>query len=189
MAATSLTLPLGTRAPSFSLPNPQGVQHSLDNLAADARAVLVAFICNHCPYVKHVRPAFAARAIEWRGRGVAVVAINSNDAAAYPDDSPAAMAAEIAEHGYAFPYLVDEGQDVAKAYGAACTPDLFLFDADRRLVYHGQFDSTRPGDGTPATGADLGAAVDAVLTGSAVAGEQRPSVGCSIKWKPGNAPT
>ena len=124
---------------------------------------MVAFICNHCPYVKHIRSTFAVRAREWQTRGVAVVAINSNDAAAYPDDSPEAMAQEIAEHGYTFPYLIDDTQEVAKAYGAACTPDLFLFDGDRRLVYHGQFDGTRPGSGTPATGDDLAAAVDAVL--------------------------
>jgi len=184
-----MTLPLGTVAPPFELPDPNGEVHSLDAMATDAPATLVAFICNHCPYVKHVRGVFARRAAEWQQRGVAVVAINSNDAAAYPDDSPAKMLDEIAAHGYTFPYLVDADQDVAKAYGAACTPDLYLFDGERRLVYRGQFDGSRPNSGTPVTGDDLAAAVDAVLAGTAVPADQRPSVGCSIKWKPGNEPT
>jgi peroxiredoxin len=188
MAASSLSLPLGTPAPAFELRDPHGALTSLDGVAVDSRAVVVAFICNHCPYVKHIRSTFAVRAREWQSRGVAVVGINSNDADAYPDDSPEAMGREIAEQGYTFPYLIDETQDVAKAYGAACTPDLFLFDADRRLVYHGQFDASRPGGSTPVTGDDLAAAVDAVLAGDAVAADQRPSVGCSIKWKPGNEP-
>jgi peroxiredoxin len=188
MAASSLALPLGTPAPPFELRDPRGALTSLDGLADDARAVVVAFICNHCPYVKHIRSTFAARAREWQARGVAVVGINSNDAAAYPDDSPEAMAQEIAEHGYTFPYLIDDTQEAAKAYGAACTPDLFLFDGDRRLVYHGQFDGTRPGSGSPATGDDLAAAVDAVLARTPMPADQRPSVGCSIKWKPGNEP-
>jgi peroxiredoxin len=170
------------------LRDPHGALTSLDGVAADARAVVVAFICNHCPYVKHIRSTFAARAREWQARGVAVVGINSNDADAYPDDSPEAMAREIAEHGYTFPYLIDDTQDAATTYGAACTPDLFLFDAERRLVYHGQFDGSRPGSGAPVTGDDLAAAVDAVLAGEAVPADQRPSVGCSIKWKPGNEP-
>jgi peroxiredoxin len=187
MAASSLPLPLGTPAPSFELRDPHGALSSLESVATGARAVVVAFICNHCPYVKHIRSVFAARAREWQARGVAVVAINSNDVDAYPADSPEAMAREIAEQGYTFPYLIDDTQDVAKAYGAACTPDLYLFDADGSLVYHGQFDATRPGRGT-ATGDDLAAAVDAVLAGSPVPAEQRPSVGCSIKWQPGNEP-
>ena len=187
MAASSLSLALGTTAPSFELRDPHGALTSLDSIAADARAVLVAFICNHCPYVKHIRTVFAARAREWDAKGVGVVGINSNDAAAYPEDSPVAMAREIAEYGYTFPYLIDDIQDVAKAYGAACTPDLFLFDSDRRLVYHGQFDASRPGRGS-ATGDDLAAAVEAVLAGGPVPAGQRPSVGCSIKWKPGNEP-
>ena len=188
MAASSLSLPLGTPAPAFELRDPHGALTSLDGVADDARAVVVAFICNHCPYVKHIRATFAARAREWQARGVAVVGINTNDADAYPDDSPDAMAREIAEQGYTFPYLIDETQDVAKAYGAACTPDLFLFDGDRRLVYHGQFDASRPGGSAPVTGDDLAAAVDAVLAGGAVPADQRPSVGCSIKWRPGNEP-
>lgn len=187
MAASSFLLPLGTPAPPFELRDPHGALTSLDTIA-DARALLVAFICNHCPYVKHIRTTFATRARDWQARGVAVVGINSNDAEAYPDDSPEAMAREIAEHRYTFPYLIDETQDVAKAYGAACTPDLFLFDADRKLVYHGQFDASRPHGSDPATGDDLAAAVDALLTGEAVPTDQRPSVGCSIKWKPGNEP-
>jgi peroxiredoxin len=184
----STMLPLGTAAPAFELPDPSGEVHSLDSLASAANATLVAFICNHCPYVKHIRSVLAARASEWQQRGVAVVGINSNDADAYPDDSPEAMAKEIAEHGYTFPYLVDATQDVAKAYKAACTPDLFLFDAGRRLVYRGQFDASRPGNGIPVTGDDLGAAIDAVLDGGPVPEDQHPSVGCNIKWKPGNEP-
>ncbi len=189
MAATSSTaMSLGATAPTFSLPDPNGQIHAFEALASDARAVLVAFLCNHCPYVKHIRPTFATRAKEWQGRGVAVVAINSNDATAYPEDSAAAMAKAITEYGFTFPYLVDESQDVAKAYAAACTPDLFLFNGDDRLVYHGQFDASRPGGATPVTGDDLGSAIDAVLDGRPVPADQRPSVGCSIKWKPGNAP-
>lgn len=188
MAASSIPIPLGTEAPAFELRDPHGALVSLEGVASDARAVIVAFICNHCPYVKHIRATFAARAREWESRGVPVVAINSNDADRYPDDSPAAMADAVAEHGFTFPYLIDDSQEVAKAYGAACTPDLFLFDGDRRLVYHGQFDASRPGSDTPVTGDDLAAAVDAVLTGAAVPDDQRPSVGCSIKWKPGNEP-
>lgn len=182
------TLTLGSAAPPFDLADPAGKRHSLDTLAEDAGAVLVAFICNHCPYVQHIRSVFAVRAKQWQELGVAVVAINSNDAAGYPEDSPEAMATEIEVHGYSFPYLVDATQSVAAAYGAACTPDLFLFDGERRLVYRGQFDNSRPGNGVAVTGEDLGAAVDAVLDGRPVADEQRPSVGCSIKWKPGNEP-
>lgn len=189
MAASSLSLPLGTPAPAFELRDPHGALTSLDGVADDARAVVVAFICNHCPYVKHIRATFAARAREWQARGVAVVGINSNDATAYPDDSPEAMAREIVEHGYSFPYVIDESQEVAAAYGAACTPDLFLFDDERRLAYHGQFDDTRPGRGVAATGDDLAAAVDAVLERRPVATAQRPSTGCSIKWRAGNEPT
>lgn len=181
-------MPLGTVAPEFDLPDANGTVHSLEKLAAGAPATLVAFICNHCPYVHHIRAAFARRCADWQQRGVAVVAVNSNDAVAYPRDSPMNMRVEVAEHGYTFPYLVDASQDVAKAYGAACTPDLYLFDGERRLVYRGQFDSTRPNSGSPATGDDLAAAVDAVLAGSPVPADQRPSVGCSIKWKPGNEP-
>jgi hypothetical protein len=146
------------------------------------------FICNHCPYVVHIRAGLAEFARAYQARGLAVVAINANDVAAYPDDRPEKMAEEKRRAGYVFPYLYDETQAVAKAYRAACTPDFFLFDGARRLVYRGQFDDSRPGNGRPVTGADLRAAVDAVLTGEAVPAEQRPSIGCNIKWKPGNAP-
>ena len=148
----------------------------------------MAFICNHCPYVKHVADGLAALAEEYQRRGVAVVGINANDAAAYPDDSPAKMAEEVRLRGYTFPYLYDESQAVAKAYGAACTPDFFVFDSDRKLVYRGQMDSSRPANGLPVTGEDLRTALDAALAGKSPAAKQKPSIGCNIKWKPGNAP-
>jgi len=188
MARTPSTmLALGTRAPDFSLPDYDGRQHELQDMAA-APALLVAFICNHCPFVRHVRSEFAAFAREYRARGLAVVAINSNDLDAYPQDGPEAMRAEAAEFGYEFPYLVDATQAVAKAYRAACTPDFFLFDPQRRLVYRGQFDDSRPGNGRPVTGADLRAAVDRTLAGDAPSPDQLPSLGCNIKWRPGNEP-
>lgn len=188
MARTPSTmLALGTRAPDFSLPDYDGRQHALQDMAA-APALLVAFICNHCPFVRHVRTGFAAFAREYRARGLAVVAINSNDLDAYPQDGPDAMRSEAAEFGYEFPYLVDAAQAVAKAYRAACTPDFFLFDAQRRLVYRGQFDDSRPGNGRPVTGADLRAAVDRTLAGDAPSPDQLPSLGCNIKWRPGNEP-
>jgi len=188
MARTPSTmLALGTRAPDFSLPDFGGRQHALQDMAA-APALLVAFICNHCPFVRHVRTGFAAFTREYRARGLAVVAINSNDLDAYPQDGPDAMRAEAAELGYEFPYLVDATQAVAKAYRAACTPDFFLFDAQRRLVYRGQFDDSRPGNGRPVTGADLRAAVDRTLAGDAPSPDQLPSLGCNIKWRPGNEP-
>jgi peroxiredoxin len=180
-------LELGTPAPDFVLPDFDGRRHSLGDFAG-APALLVVFICEHCPFVRHVRAAFAALAREYRPRGLAVVAINSNDLGAYPQDGPDAMRAEAAQLGYVFPYLLDESQAVAKDYHAACTPDFFLFDGARRLAYRGQFDDSRPGNGRPVTGADLRAAVDAVLAGRAPAQEQFPSLGCNIKWRPGNAP-
>lgn len=182
MAETSTMLPLGTQAPHFRLPDPQGKQTSSDDFRG-APALLVAFICNHCPYVKHIRSRFAAFAKEYQARGVAVVAISSNDVENFPEDSPEKMAEEIVQAGYTFPYLYDESQEVAKAYHAACTPDFFLFDRDHRLVYRGQFDDSRPKNGLPVTGSDLSAALDAVLAGRPVPGDQKPSVGCSIKWK------
>ncbi len=182
MSETSTMLPLGTIAPAFRLRDPHGKLVSSDDFKG-APALLVAFICNHCPYVKHIAGAFAHLASEYQARGVAVVAINSNDAEAYPDDSPEKMAEEIQLNGYTFPYLVDETQDVARAYRAVCTPDLFLFDKDRRLVYRGQFDDSRPKNDRPVTGADLRSALDAVLVGQKVSDDQKPSVGCSIKWK------
>jgi thiol-disulfide isomerase/thioredoxin len=145
-------------------------------------------MCNHCPYVRHIQARFAELAREYQARGVAVVGINSNDVESYPDDSPEKMAEEIQRVGYTFPYLYDESQEVAKAYHAACTPDFFLFDRDRRLVYRGQLDDSRPRNSRPITGADLRAALNAVLEGSPVPTDQRPSAGCNIKWKPGNAP-
>lgn len=183
----STMLPLGTKAPEFSLINVDGRTVSLAD-SADSPALLVIFMCNHCPFVKHLADALAQFAYEYIGKGLAVVGINSNDVANYPADSPEQMVREAEERGYPFPYLYDETQEVAKAYRAACTPDFFLFDRDRRLVYRGQFDDSRPDSGRPITGADLRAAVDAVLAGRKPKDEQLPSIGCNIKWKPGNEP-
>jgi peroxiredoxin len=174
-------------APDFTLPDHEGRPRALADFR-DAPALLVAFICYHCPYVVHIRKAFAAFAREYQERGLAVVAVASNDVDQYPQDGPEGMAREIREGGYTFPYLFDETQEVAKAYRAACTPDFFLFDGGRKLVYRGQFDDSRPGNDRPVTGKDLRAAVDAVLAGDAVPEDQRSSIGCNIKWKPGNAP-
>ncbi|MFN3564863.1 MAG: thioredoxin family protein [Burkholderiaceae bacterium] len=184
----SRMIALGSPAPDFALPDV--VSGHTVRLAefASAPALLVAFICNHCPYVKHVRDGFVAFAREYRPKGLAVVAISANDPAAYPDDAPEAMAREAKNAGFTFPYLYDETQAVARAFEAICTPDFFLFDRDRKLVYRGRFDASRPGSNVPVTGADLRAAVDALLAGRPVPAEQHPSVGCSIKWKPGNAP-
>jgi peroxiredoxin len=188
MALTPSTmLALGSKAPDFRLPDVDGTMVGLADLAT-APALLVMFICNHCPYVKHVRHELAKLGREYVARGMAVVAINANDAVAYPDDNPEAMAREKVAAGYTFPYLYDAPQQVARAYHAACTPDFFLFDRERILVYRGQLDGARPGNATPVTGLDLRAALDAVLAGRAVATDQRPSIGCNIKWKPGNAP-
>jgi peroxiredoxin len=180
-------LPLGTRAPDFSLVNVDGRIVSRDDFAG-APALVVMFICNHCPFVKHLADALAQFAAEQIDRGVAVVAINSNDVANYPVDSPEQMVAEAEQRGYPFPYLYDETQEVAKAYRAACTPDFFLFDRDRRLVYRGQFDDSRPESGKPITGHDLRTAIDAVLAGKQPDDKQRPSMGCNIKWKRGREP-
>ena len=189
MADTPSTMvATGTEAPAFRLPDPSGEWVSLDDFK-QAPALLVAFLCNHCPYVKHIRSKFAEVARHYQSRGVGVVAISANDVESYPDDSPERMAEEIKLAGYTFPYLYDETQEVAKAYQAACTPDFFLFDRDRRLVYRGQFDDSRPGNSRPVTGKDLTAAVDAVLAGRPVSSDQRPSIGCNIKWKRGNAPS
>lgn len=178
---------LGTRAPDFSLPGPGGREVALSDFA-DRPALLVAFISNRCPFVVLLREEFAAFAREYATQGLAVIAINSNDAGAHPDETLERIEAEVHEQGYGFPYLKDASQEVAKAYDAACTPDFFLFDADRRLAYHGQFDEARPGNGKAVTGADLRAAVDAVLDGRAPASRQVPSIGCNIKWTEGNAP-
>jgi peroxiredoxin len=188
MARTPSTmLPLGTQAPDFALADYDGVLHRLEDFA-DAPGLLVMFICNHCPFVIHVREELARLADDAVARGLAVVGIMSNDYASYPDDAPARMKAEAEAQGYRFPYLVDEDQSVAKAYEAACTPDFFLFDAQRRLVYRGQLDASRPGNDAPVTGVDLRSAIDAVLEGTPQASIQIPSIGCNIKWKAGNEP-
>jgi len=188
MARTPSTmLPLGTPAPYFSLLDPQGQRHALDDFAG-AKALVVMFICNHCPFVKHVAGEIARVADDYQPRGVALVAIQSNDAEKYPDDAPAKMADEITLRGYRFPYLSDPTQEVAKAYRAACTPDFFVFGPDRRLVYRGQLDASRPDNGQPVTGADLRAALDAVLADKPVSTDQLPSLGCNIKWRAGNEP-
>lgn len=188
MARTPSTmLPLGTRAPDFSLVNVDGRAISLADFEG-APALLVMFICNHCPFVKHLADALASFGAEYMTKKVAVVAISSNDVANYPADSPEQMVHEAEERGYPFPYLYDETQDVAKAYRAACTPDFFLFDRNRALVYRGQFDSSRPDNGQPITGADLRAALDAVLAGKKPAEKQTPSIGCNIKWIVGKEP-
>jgi peroxiredoxin len=183
----STMLPLGTKAPDFSLPNVDGIILSLRDFQ-QAPALLVIFMCNHCPYVKHVATALAKLTTEYQAKGVAVVGINSNDVASYPADSPEQMAAEVKQRGYTFPYLFDETQEVAIAYRAACTPDFYLFDGEQKLAYRGQMDASRPDSGIPVTGTDLRAALDAVLVGRKPAIEQRPSIGCNIKWKPGGAP-
>jgi peroxiredoxin len=183
----STMLELGTAAPPFSLPDADGRIIRSDDYAGTA-ALLVMFICNHCPFVKHVREELARIGREYAPRGVGIVAISSNDVAAYPDDSPERMREEKERVGYPFPYLFDETQEVAAAYHAACTPDFFLFDAARKLVYRGQLDDSRPGNGVPVTGGDLRGALDAVLVGSPVPELQKPSLGCNIKWKPGNEP-
>ena len=189
MAKTPSTMvPLGTRAPAFRLADTSGRMVSIDDFQKSP-GLLVMFICNHCPYVQHIRLGLAQFAREYGARGLAIVGINSNDVAGYPEDSPAKMAEEVKAAGYVFPYLFDETQDVAKDYSAACTPDFFLFDRERRLVYRGQFDDSRPGNGRPVTGADLRAACDLVLAGKPVSEDQRPSIGCNIKWKAGSAPS
>jgi peroxiredoxin len=187
MAATSQMLPLGTPIPAFALDDAvSGRNVSSAELAG--RAVVVAFICNHCPYVQHLRSELARFGRDYDKRGVAVVGISSNDPASHPQDGPGPMAEEARQHGYVFPYLFDESQEVAKAFRAACTPEFYLFDPAGKLVYRGQFDDSRPGNGKPVTGADLRRAVDAVLKGEQPSPDQVPSIGCSIKWKKGNAP-
>jgi len=183
----STMLPLGTAAPDFRLPDTNGKTVSLADFK-NAPALLVIFICNHCPYVKHIRQGLAQLGRDYLSKGAAIVGINSNDAANYPADSPAKMKEEMQVAGYTFPYLYDETQAVAKAYRAACTPDIYLFDKDKKLVYRGQFDDSRPGSGVRVTGMDLRDALDAVLGGKPVAKEQIPSIGCNIKWKSGNEP-
>lgn len=188
VSVNSTMVPLGTVAPTFSLPDAGGRTHTLDEQAQGAPALLVMFLSNHCPYVKHIADTLASRTAEWIERGVAVVAVMSNDVEGYPDDRPDMMAAEAARRGYPFPYLYDATQEVAKAYRAACTPDFFLFDDQRRLVYRGQFDDSRPRNDHAVTGDALAAAVDATLAGGQVPEPHQPSMGCNIKWRPGNEP-
>lgn len=188
MALTPSTmLELGTSAADFSLPDVVSGR-TVSRSEFQGKPLLVMFICNHCPYVQHIRDSLAATCKEYQDKGVAVVGISSNDADAYPDDSPEKLAEEAAEVGYTFPYLHDASQEVAKTYRAACTPDFFLFDRDHKLVYRGQYDDSRPGNDAPVTGSDLRAAMDAVLAGKPAPAEQRNSMGCNIKWKPGNQP-
>jgi peroxiredoxin len=188
MALTSSTmLPLGTTAPDFRLPDINGKTVSLADFK-DKSALLVMFICNHCPYVKHIRIGLAQLARDYQPKHVGIVGINSNDAENYPDDSPAKMKEEAKSAGYLFPYLYDESQAVAKVYRAACTPDIYLFEKNRKLAYRGQFDDSRPGNGIPVTGKDLRAALDAILAGKSVSPNQKASMGCNIKWKAGNKP-
>ena len=178
---------LGVAAPDFALPDTDGRTVALGDFA-DAIGLLVVFMCNHCPFVIHIREELARSVKRYQDKGLAVVAISSNDAEAYPADGPEAMARAVEEFGYTFPYLFDDAQSVAKAYRAACTPDFFLFDRERCLVYRGQFDGSRPGNDVPVTGVDLGAAVDALTEARTIAPDQRPSIGCNIKWKAGNEP-
>jgi peroxiredoxin len=179
-------LPLGTSAPKFSLPNIDGKTVSLDDFRG--KPLVVMFICNHCPYVKHVAPELVRIVTDYSCRGVAFVGISSNDVTSHPEDSPEKMREEAKVQGYQFPYLYDESQEIAKTYQAACTPDFFVFDKDHRLVYRGQMDDSRPKSDKPLTGSDLRAAIDAVLSGSKPNELQKPSIGCNIKWKQGDEP-
>ena len=189
MALTPSTmLPLGTKAPDFKLPDvTTGKMVSLSDFAGK-KALLVMFICRHCPYVQHIKEGLAKLGKDFSGKEAAIVAISANDAAHYPDDAPASLKAFVKEEGFLFPFLHDESQKVAQEYTAACTPDFFLFDENRKLVYRGQIDDSRPGNGKPVTGRDLRAALDAVLGGRPVPSDQKLSIGCNIKWKKGNEP-
>ncbi len=182
----STMLPLGTSAPKFSLPNIDGKTISLDDFRS--KPLVVMFICNHCPYVKHVAPELVRIVTDYSGRGIAFVGISSNDVTSHPEDSPEKMREEAKVQGYQFPYLYDESQEIAKTYQAACTPDFFVFDKDHRLVYRGQMDDSRPKSDKPLTGSDLRAAIDAELSGSKPNELQKPSIGCNIKWKQGDEP-
>ncbi len=189
MALTPSTmLPLGTAVPAFRLPDVVSGRIISTSEFESAPVLVVMFLCNHCPYVVHVRSALADLARRYQAKGVAFVGINSNDVQKYPADSPERMKAEALAAGYTFPYLFDETQATAKAFRAACTPDFFVFDRQRSLVYRGQLDASRPGNGLPVTGADLSAAIEAVQAGRPVSNTQKPSMGCNIKWKPGQAP-
>lgn len=183
----STMLPLGTPAPDFALLDVSGRTLSWQDVAGEHGTVMM-FICNHCPFVKHVADELARLGQEYMPRGIGMVAVSSNDVSTHPADSPEQMVHEAEQRGYPFPYLYDETQDVAKAYRAACTPDFYLFDRDAKLVYRGQLDASRPESGIPVTAADLRGAMEAVLAGTQVAAEQTPSIGCNIKWKPGSEP-
>jgi peroxiredoxin len=188
MAMTaSAMVELGTKVPDFSLPDTRGGIVSLSDFD-DAQALVVVFMCNHCPFVKHILNGLLSLAREYQPQGVAVVGISANDVDAYPEDGPEMMAEFADRMDFPFPYLYDATQEVAKSYHAACTPDFFLFDQDRKLVYRGQMDDSRPGNGVPVTGTDLRRALDAVLESKPAPKEQRPSMGCNIKWKSGNEP-
>ncbi len=189
MSATPSTmLELGTEAPDFELPDPlTGDQISLDDFEK-SKALLVIFMCNHCPYVKNIKKGLVELAIDYPDDDLSIIAISSNDVDKYPEDGPEKMAEDAGNFGYPFPYLFDETQEVAKDYKAACTPDLFLFDEDRKLVYRGQFDDSRPGNDKPVTGKDLREAIDLLLEDGSIVEDQTPSMGCNIKWKPGNEP-
>lgn len=188
MALTpSNMLPLGTPAPDFRLPGTDGNIYSLPSFERSP-VLLVAFICNHCPFVKHIRSGLVKLAQDYQPRGVGIVAINSNDVVAYPADDMENMRKEVATASYTFPYVLDETQSVARAYDAACTPDFFVFDAARKLIYRGQFDGSRPGNNVPVTGEDLRSALEAALAGKPALADQKPSMGCNIKWKAGNEP-
>jgi peroxiredoxin len=184
----STMLPLGTQSPNFELPDVvTGKTISLSSFAG--KPLLVMFICQHCPFVKHVKSELANLGKDYASSNVGIVAISANDINKYPDDAPEQLKAMAEETGFLFPVCFDESQEVAKAYTAACTPDFFLFDADQKLVYRGQLDDSRPSNGIPVTGKDLRAAIDALLAGKSVNSEQKPSIGCNIKWKPGNEPS
>lgn len=183
----STMLPLGTKAPKFTLPDFHGNEFSISDFR-DTNALLIIFMCNHCPYVQHVQEKLLELTTHYQKKGVAVIGINSNDFKQVPEDSPENMAVAAAKNNYTFPYLIDEDQKVAQAYKAACTPDFFVFDSDHSLVYRGQMDDSRPGNNLPVTGADLTRALDSVLENKAIPENQKPSVGCNIKWKPGNEP-
>jgi peroxiredoxin len=189
MAATPSTmLALGTPAPDFHLPDVfSGKTVSLASFAGK-KGLLVMFICRHCPFVAHVKKELARIGNEYGRRGIGIVAISANDAAAYPDDAPEQLKEMAQQTGFTFPFCHDESQETARAYTAACTPDFFLFDAQRELVYRGQLDSSRPGNNIPVTGCDMRAALDAVLAGKPAPADQKPSIGCNIKWKLGNEP-
>lgn len=184
MARTqSNMLTLGTEAPDFALPDVVSGRTVRRDDFRGSQALLVMFICAHCPYVKHIEKTLGKLGADYSGKPIALIAISANDADNYPADQPEGLRAQAKANGFTFPYLYDESQAVARAYQAACTPDFFLFDADRKLVYRGQYDSSRPGNGVPVTGEDLRAAIDALLAGKPVPAEQRPSLGCNIKWK------